>query len=299
MGLIARLRRWYRERPPTVSTLEGDPFVALADSEPRRRWEAASMLRNSTMPGQAAAALAHALGDPEPFVRWEAGQSLVALASQEALGALSEALRDPLPRRRAAAVEALGQPRWVEVIPFLADMLMDEDAGVRVAAALALGRIRHAEGAQHLAARLEQEPSPGVRWAIIRALGMIGVLASAGPLSRCLTHPEEPAPVRRNAAWALGRLGWDTTVVEGLLTALNDPDPQVRWQACLGLGSVAQTGLQAGLIERDLLNRMRDALAARREDGANAGLGLVSEAAAQALAQTDAGLWARHIRRRR
>jgi HEAT repeat protein len=251
------------------------------------------------MPDRAAVALAHALGDPEPFVRWQAGQSLIALSSQEAMNALGEALRDPSSLRRAAAAEALGQPDWVEVVPFLADMLADKDAGVRAVAALALGQIGHAEGVPHLAARLEREPSPGVRWAIIRALGVIGVVAGAESLSRCLARPEEPAPVRRNAVWALGRLGWDATVVESLLAALNDPDPPVRWEACLGLGSVAQAAMRAGPVDRGLLQRVRDALADRREDGAAAGAGLVSEAASQALAQIDAGLWARRTQRRR
>lgn len=295
---IARLRLWRRERAPAL-LFEGDPFAALADSQPRRRWEAAAALRDPSLAGQAVAALAQALADPEPFVRWEAGQSLIALGSEEALQALGESLRDPTPRRRAAAAEALGQPGWAQVLPLLVTTLVDRDPGVRVAAALAIGRIGHPHGIPHLAACLEREPSAGVRWAIVRALGMIGDPAGVVPLRQCLASPWEPAPVRRSAAWALGRFGWEATAVEGLLAALGDPDPQVRWHACQGLGNAIQAALQAGQADHELVDHAREALSQLWRDGADAGFGLVSEAAAQALAQINAALRGQRSRRSR
>ncbi len=299
MGLIARLRNWRRDRAAVAIPFEGDPLAALADPQPRRRWEAAAALRDRSLAGQAIAALAQALADPEPFVRWEAGQSLIALGSEEALQALSESLRDPSPRRRAAAAEALGQPGWVQVLPLLAAALVDRDPGVRVAAALAIGRIGHPHGVPHLAACLEREPSAGVRWAIVRALGMIGDPAAVAPLRQCLASPWEPAPVRRSAAWAIGQLRWDAAAVEGLLAALGDPDPQVRWHACLGLGDAIQAALRAGQADRELVNRAREILSQLWKDGADAGFGLVGEAAAQALAQINAASRGRWLMRSR
>ena len=298
MGLIARLRNWRRHRATTFS-FDGDPFAALADLQPRRRWEAAAALRDRSLAGQAIAALAQALADPEPFVRWEAGQSLIALGSEEALQALSESLHDPLPRRRAAAAEALGQPGWVQVLSLLTATLADHDPGVRVAAALAIGRIGHPHGVPPLVARLGQEPSAGVRWAIVRALGMIGDPMAAAPLRQCVASLQELVPVRRSAAWALGQLGWDVEVIEALLVALGDPDPQVRWHACLGLGNVIQAALRAGQANHELVDRAREILGQLWKDGADAGFGLVGEAAAQALAQINTALRGRRRMRLR
>ncbi len=296
MGWIARLRRLRHKRSDIARSWEGDPFVALSDPHPRRRWEAASVLGQHPMPTRAAEALVRALGDPEPFVRWQAGRSLLDLPEHEALRALRDALNDASPVRRAAAAEALGEAPWRQALPLLVEALSDQDAGVRVAAALSLGRIGRVEVIEPLATRMEQEPSPGVRWALVRALGMVGVPAGAEPLQQCLTRDGEEAPVRRSAAWALGQLSWDPAVVDGLLTALDDPDPQVRWHACLGLGNIAQTALRSRNTDRELLERVQEALARRREDGADAGQGLVGEAASQALAQIHAGLWRRRKR---
>ncbi|MCS7220976.1 MAG: HEAT repeat domain-containing protein [Anaerolineae bacterium] len=298
MGLITRLRNWRRNRSVAPS-FEGDPFAALADTRPRRRWEAAAALRDQSLAEQAIIALTQALADPEPFVRWEAGQSLIALGTEEAIQALSESLRDPSPRRRAAAAEALGQPGWVQVLPLLTAVLVDRDPGVRVAAALAIGRIGHPLGIPHLAACLEREPSAGVRWVIARALGMIGDPAAVSPLRQCLAALWEPAPVRRSAAWALGQLGWDAGAVEGLLAALSDPDPQVRWHACLGIGNVIQAALRARQADHELVARAREALSQLWKDGADAGFGLVGEAAVQALTQINAALRSRRLIRLR
>jgi HEAT repeat protein len=172
----------------------------------------------------------------------------------------------------------------------LAATLADHDPGVRVAAALAIGRIGHPHGIPPLATRLEQEPSAGVRWAIVRALGMIGDPIAVAPLRQCLASWQESAPVRRSAARALGQLGWDVEVIEALLVALEDPDPQVRWHACLGLGNAIQAALRARQADHELVNRARETLGQLWKDGADAGFGLVGEAAAQALAQINAAL---------
>ncbi|MCD6291257.1 MAG: HEAT repeat domain-containing protein, partial [Anaerolineae bacterium] len=222
---------------------------------------------------------------------------LVALASEEALGALIEALGDSSPLRRAAAAEALGWSQWNEALPALANALSDEDAGVRVAAALAIGRLGTAEGVPLLAARLEQEPLPGVRWAVVRALGMIGTLAAAEPLASCLAREEEPALVRRNAAWALGRLAWDQGVVEGLLAALDDADPLVRWHACSGLEAVVQTLEHVEETDQALLDAIQEALARLEADEARAEAESVGEAATRALEQVRAAARARRGRR--
>jgi len=285
MGWISRLRRLRRKREPPKPSFDGDPFSALADPQPRRRWEAALALQLTDAPERAVDALVQALGDPVPFVRWQAGRSLVTLPREEALRGIRSALQDELPLRRAAAAEALGETTWEEALPLLVDALSDGDAGVRVAAALSLGRLRRPEAVEYLVAYMESEPSPGVRWAIARALGMIGAPEAAEMLQQCLSRQDEETQVRRSAAWALGQLGWDVTAVTGLLAALDDPDPQIRWYACLGLGRAAQALSHPDSADRELLNQVRNALVQRQEDDADAGEGIVGEAAAQALAQ--------------
>ncbi len=288
MGFIAQLRRLWRKRSAPPTPFDEDPFVALADPEPRRRWEAANALQDSDTPERAVPALVQALGDPEPFVRWQAGQSLIALHTPEALDGLAQALRDDSPQRRAAAAEALGQATWPEVISLLTDALTDADPGVRVAAAISLGRLKDPASVPHLTTRLTYEASPGVRWAIIRALGMIGDASCAAAIRTCLAQRNESPSVRRSAAWALGQLGWDTVVAEGLLNALEDPDPQVRWYACQGFRRILRSVSRAEPEERALLSRIRAALRAQSEDQTHAGVGVVGEAASQALAQLNA-----------
>jgi HEAT repeat protein len=293
LALLDRLRSLGRRRSRPDRPLAQDPLLALAAAEPRRRWEAAEVLGAVAAQAQTVAALTQALNDPEPFVRWQAGRSLVALNTEESFQALADSLQAPSPVQRAAAAEALGHSQWPAVIPLLAEALTDADAGVRVAGALALGRLRRAEGTPYLAAALQTETSPGVRWALTRALGMIGVPTGAQALYNCLISQWEEPQVRRSAVWAAGRMGWDATAVAALLTALEDPDAPTRWQACLSLGQVTQEAVRSGLADRAAVAAVREGLGRLREDGANAGQGLVGEAAAQALAQIEAALWAR------
>ncbi len=297
MGLMARLFGFGQRSAAPQRVFAGDPFLALSDAQPRRRWEAAAALRDTPELEHAIPALAQALNDTEPFVRWQAGQSLIMIASNEAWEALSAALRSPSPLPRAAAAEALGQSGWPQVIPLLTEALTDQDAGVRVAAALALGCLRRAEGAPYLAAALQTETSPGVRWAITRALGLVGVPLGAEALHTCLTNQWEETPVRRSAVWAAGRMGWEMAAMAALLAALEDGDAQVRWQACLGLGHVTQATLRAGSVDRAAVDQIREALGRLRGDSANAGSESVGEAAERALAQIDAGLRAQSRRR--
>ncbi len=97
------------------------------------------------------------------------------------------------------------------------------------------------ESGPALLRRLGQEKDAGARRGLICALGAFGPVARPAiePLRTALKDPS-PA-VRRNAAWALGRIGpaGGEAVVSDLCELLGDPEPLVRRDAATALGDLA------------------------------------------------------------
>jgi HEAT repeat protein len=129
--------------------------------------------------------------------------------------ALEAALADPLPDVRVAAVTALGMRR----------------GGGQPVTRLFGGALRDAD-------RL-------VRSAAVFALAKAGDPAALPALLAALNDPE--ISVRRDAAWAIGRLGGGTSdTLDKLSAALEDGDPSVRYWAACSLERLGAGGRLAG-----------------------------------------------------
>jgi HEAT repeat protein len=172
-------------------------------------------------------------------------------------------LKAPQPLQRRSAAFALGKLGTfaVQDLGRLRDLMKgDPDAGVRAAAATALGDIllsldqretplywdQLADALQDVLGNEREDAR--VRRGAVYALGAFGPAADrAGPaLVRALRNPS--APVRQNAAWALGRLGKGpgANYVSELCEALNDADALVRRDAASALGEIGLPGAKAG-----------------------------------------------------
>jgi HEAT repeat protein len=146
-----------------------------------------------------------------------------------------DGLSSPAVDARVLAAERLGRmavddPR---IVPALETALADPFPDVRVAAVTALGMRK---GGGHPVTRLFggalRDADRLVRSAAVFALAKVGDPAAMPALLAALNDPE--IPVRRDAVWAVGRLGGGTSnTLDKLSGALKDADPSVRyWAAC-------------------------------------------------------------------
>ncbi len=253
---VQRWRAW-RSQPDTSS--ETACVAQLTAAEPGLRWRAAASLGRSPLRGpEAIAALIRALADPEPIVRWQAAEALAAQEAGHVFPALQAALADPEPLRRAGAAEALGGLGGEAAALALRPRLRDADPGVRAAAAAALGQIADPTALADLLPLLE-DANPDVVRAAAAAIGKLGNAAAAMPLARGLVRPGQPVLVRRALAAALARVPHPDAQPQ-LLTALADPDPQVRAYAAQALGQVGNEGAHGPLqaLRNDRNRLLRD-----------------------------------------
>lgn len=263
------VRRWSAWRNQADATSEGTYLAQLVAPKPSQRWRAAAGLgRNPHRSSEAIQALITALADPEPFVRWQAAEALAAQEAGRVFPTLVAALKASDPVRRAATAEALGRAGGEAATQALRGHLADADPRVRLAVAAALGQIADPTISAELAPLLA-DPNPDVVRAAAGALGRIGVPAAAASLAEALVRPDQPVLVRRALAAALVH-GPHPDAQPDLLTALADPDPQVRGYAARALG---QAGNEAALAP----------LAALRTDQSRLLKGTVGEEAARAL----------------
>jgi HEAT repeat protein len=172
-------------------------------------------------------------------------------------------LKAPSPNARRSAAFALGRLgesayRYVgDLAPLVRD---DKDAAVREMVATALAEIVLAaqpdttlwdKAGPLLMTALDKDPDARVRRSAAYGLGAFGRLAAdATPsLKTALRHPSPE--VRRNAAWALGRVGPGqdartiTELCEGVADLLRDRDPLVRRDAASALGHLGRAGGKA------------------------------------------------------
>jgi HEAT repeat protein len=164
------------------------------------------------------------------------------------------------PSARRAAAFALGKIgldtyRYQGVDSLLAHMGADEkDAKVRAAAGFAIGEIALAlrkykdlskfwKGANAtLTKALAEDKDPAVKRSAAYALGGFGKAALPARPALIQALADESAPVRQNAAWALGQLGQGAgrDAVEALCKALEDDDAHVRRDAAGALGEIGR-----------------------------------------------------------
>jgi HEAT repeat protein len=124
-------------------------------------------------------------------------------------------------------------------LPQLLKTLQSNRYPHRLQAARALGRLGPLaiDALPHLEAALGDEADV-VREAVSQAIGLMGP-GAVPALARAVTHSDKR--VRRQAVWALGRLGPAAVgAVPGLCTALRDPDPRTAAGAAQALGSIGR-----------------------------------------------------------
>ena len=172
---------------------------------------------------------------------------------QAAAKLLVELLQDQDPQVRLTAAQALGRITAPETAAALVRSLDDADPGVRATSAWALGQFGEDvldQAGLTLVKRLD-DPSPAVKQAAARALGSVGGTQTIIELlTERLRHPN--VHTRRAVVQALTWLEAESAH-HALITALADPDAQVRQGAVAALGETVDPRSLPAIRER-LLN---------------------------------------------
>jgi HEAT repeat protein len=185
---------------------------------------------------------------------------------------LSEVLlrlsHDGHPEVQCLAVLALGRLPDPAAFERLRVLLKRGRASVRAAAARALAQQAHGSGPEAQERQKQVVPAlqkalddPALEVVVEAAenLGALGVPEAAPVLVNLLKHPSEH--VRQTAVQALERVS-DTTVLEGLLAALEEPAVTVRFSLVGAIGHAAGDGKALTEVQRErLLTALQDLLA--------------------------------------
>lgn len=272
--------------------------AALSDDAVPVRWGAARALERIGPPARAAVpALGEALGDPVMQVRWAAARALLAFgpAAAPATGRLVNALGDDAWVVRWSAARALGTSAAGEylddAVTALSAALADRDSRVCEAAAFALediGPVARAalpalaaattHGVDDDSADRCQVIDVGpaaekvlidsgwtVRWASVRALGVVGNGDPSIIKSLTTATQDEQWQVRGVATLALGQFDGRRypAAIDAIVARVDDESSGVRKAAMNSLGSAggpaARRVLRAALNDED--NVVRDAAA--------------------------------------
>jgi HEAT repeat protein len=196
------------------------------------------------------------------------GWSLELLPTVDSLGqrSLTDLLlrlaRDGALEVQRPAVLALGKVDDPRAFELVAQLLRQGPITVRVAAARSLAQQTRGTGPDATARlrravpALQKALEDSAFEVVIEAaedLGMLGIPEAGPVLAALLQHPS--APVRQTAAQALERMA-DHTVLDGLLTALDDPSVTVRFSLvgalghAVGDGKILDAGQRRHLVER-------------------------------------------------
>jgi HEAT repeat protein/type II secretory pathway predicted ATPase ExeA len=280
-----------RAHPSVISALVaiGEAAVpplleVLREPDPRFRSILESILASIGAP--AAPRLLHLLRSEDPLM--EVAARILGRIGAAAVPALLDALSDPSPIVQALAAGALGATDDDRAARPLVSLLGHADENVRIIAAKAL--VKLGESAVMPLIEALHSASPTTRAKAATTLGEIGAGEAVRPLLRALTDPEPL--VRRNAITSLPQLrepGIEPTMrpllddahlgvrlaalkalegtvdedflarrqpsVEELLTALDDPDPQLRADAIPWLALTVQDGPSIGAVRQEPLTR--------------------------------------------
>jgi HEAT repeat protein len=170
------------------------------------------------------------------------------LAGADAVGqhTLTEILmklsRDGNPEIQRSAVLALGRAKEPRACDHLRALLQQGSAPIRAAAARALAQQVKGAGVEALAR--QRKVVPALQRALddsdlevvveaAESLGTLGVPEAGAVLTVLLRHSS--LPVRQTAALALERIA-DPSCLDGLLAALNDPAPNIRFSLVGAIG---------------------------------------------------------------
>jgi HEAT repeat protein len=147
---------------------------------------------------------------------------------------------------RAWAANVLGEVGAARAFPVLARGLGDLEDEVRAKCATALGRLGDRRAISYLLEHLLTDPAPFVRARIAATLGRFDEPEVIDRLVRALGDPAWW--VRMRSVEALEQIG---SRAEGpLLVALDDPDPEIRIRAAVGLERLGVPGTFVDMIQR-------------------------------------------------
>ena len=171
-----------------------------------------------------------------------AAKAIAAIDDPAARNGLTALLDDNDPVVRRAAAAALGKLKDPRVVPLLYARLNDPDAEMRWQAMNDLKMTPGPEALQALLLATANEDGKMARMAE-NALRTRREAAPAQALLGMLGHPQ--ARVRKNVALVLANGPEDPAVEDAMLSALNDPAPEVRYAAGQAL---AQVGTRQAFI---------------------------------------------------
>jgi len=160
--------------------------------------------------------------------------------SSSAKPAVVRLLMDPRPEARATAVWALGFINDPESIPHLKASLSDPEPDVRTQAMSALGSFTEVPEVTKLLLSGLEDPDADARASAVSALGFSKNLELAPPILKAMEDAE--ASVRRQAAFALGQLGFYEAVDRLRQAVISDADPDVRREAETAVKIILGTG---------------------------------------------------------
>jgi cellulose synthase operon protein C len=190
----------------------------------------------------------------------------------------------------AAGLRALEASGDATGVPAVLEYLADGDPAIRAAAVVAAATLLDpakpdGRAVQPILQALDAASSrhPRERIGLIALLGRTGSPRAAPALTRILDGTDDPV-TRRAAARALG---WTPSAASAraLLTALTDPEPEVRFEAAVALG---RSG--AGTVASPLLRRYERAPRQDRGAIATALAGVVGRAGSEGIARRIAEL---------
>jgi HEAT repeat protein len=136
---------------------------------------------------------------------------------------------------RAAAVQALGNIANMDANLVVSQAMADGDAGVRLNAVVAWKNMLMQTDAQPVVA-LVTDSNLLVRRAAVATVGSFRVASARTDLEAAVVGDADPA-LRRNAAWALGRIG-DAASRDALFAATTDESSMVRMTAKVSLAKL-------------------------------------------------------------
>ena len=191
----------------------------------------------------------------EPHLVYYYASETLGNIGRPAAGKLIEALKDPHWKSRWGAI-ALGKTGDKRAVEPLTDALKDEDREVRISAAQVLGELQDKRAIEPLVERLTDEDDQVSGRAAI-ALQNMGKDALQ-PLVKAFTHSQ--GRVRSCIVWDLGAVG-DSTVLDLLVEALQDPCWKVREKAVQSLGDILVREMKSGHgpVSKDI-SRIKDSV---------------------------------------
>jgi HEAT repeat protein len=177
------------------------------------------------------------LAQPDSIAARNAADVLGEFHTVSSVPALGAALSNPIysTEARAAMARALGTINRPAVVAPLTSALGAPEAQVKIAALAALQNVTGLQDGTAVVP-LVGDADDGVRAQAATTLGMFRARPATDALVNALRSDASPT-VRKQAAWALGRIGANASVAGPALqaAAANDPSPFVRSLAAVSL----------------------------------------------------------------